>query len=180
MIRDAGVAELADALDSKSSPWRQGCGFDSLLRHDSECVSFQPMKVLKVKSELGQLEKIRNFLKENLSVFRLSEEEYFKIELALVEICTNIVRYAYPEGDGHILLKTWHEDLTIYLEIRDDGIPFDPTRFRDWDIEDIITKEHKGGLGIFLARKLMDGFSYRRQNDQNVLTMHKKASRKKT
>ena len=29
----AGVAELADALDSKSSPWKQGCGFDSLLRH---------------------------------------------------------------------------------------------------------------------------------------------------
>ena len=22
-----------DALDSKSSPWKQGCGFDSLLRH---------------------------------------------------------------------------------------------------------------------------------------------------
>ena len=29
----AGVAELADALDSKSSPGRLGCGFDSLLRH---------------------------------------------------------------------------------------------------------------------------------------------------
>ncbi len=138
------------------------------------------MKVLKVKSELDQLEKIRSFLKENLNVFRLSEEEYFKIELALVEICTNIVRYAYPEGDGHILIKTWHEDSTIYLEIRDNGVPFDPTRFKDWDIEEIITKEHKGGLGIFLARKLMDGFSYRRQNDQNILTMHKKARAKKT
>jgi hypothetical protein len=27
------VAELADAPDSKSGPWQQGCGFDSLLRH---------------------------------------------------------------------------------------------------------------------------------------------------
>ena len=27
------MAELADALDSKSSLWQHGCGFDSLLRH---------------------------------------------------------------------------------------------------------------------------------------------------
>jgi anti-sigma regulatory factor (Ser/Thr protein kinase) len=33
--------------------------------------------------------------------------------------------------------------------------------------------EKKGGLGVFLTRKLMDGFIYQRKNDQNVLTIHK-------
>ena len=32
-LRRAGVAELADALDSKSSGPKGPCGFDSLLRH---------------------------------------------------------------------------------------------------------------------------------------------------
>jgi len=142
-------------------------------------VSFQRMKASKVKSELAELEKIRNFLRTNLEKLQLGEEDYFKIELALVEMCTNIMRYAYPEGKGDIFLKTWQQDETIYLEIRDNGIPFDPTQIKEWDIEEMINQEQKGGLGIFLARKLMDRFSYRRENDQNVLTMSKRVKAKK-
>ena len=137
------------------------------------------MKALKVKSELGQLEKIRSFLRENLKTFSLSEEDHFKVELALVEMCTNIMRYAYPEEAGNILLRTWHQDAAIYWEITDSGLPFDPTTIKEWNIEEMVSKEQKGGLGIFLARKLMDGFSYRRENNQNVLTMYKKAKEKK-
>ena len=138
------------------------------------------MKTLKVKSELGQIEKIRHFIKENLREFSLSEEEYFKIELSLVEVCTNIVRYAYPDKKGDIFLKTWHQDAAIYWEIRDSGIPFDPTQIKEWNIEDMIRHERKGGLGIFLARKLMDEFSYRREADQNILTLSKRVRLKKT
>jgi len=137
------------------------------------------MKTLKVKSELAQLDKIRNFIKENLKEFSLSEEDYFRIELSLVEICTNIIRYAYPGTTGDLFLKTWHRDAIIYWEIRDNGIPFDPTQLKDWDIKEMIGREKKGGLGIFLARKLMDGFSYRRDNNQNVLTVSKRAVEKK-
>jgi len=120
-------------------------------------VVFRQMKALKVKSELAQLEKIRNFLRENLKEFNLSEEDCFKIELSLVEMCTNVMRYAYTKEAGDIFLKTWHQGAMIYWEIRDNGIPFDPTQIKEWDIEDMISKEQKGGLGIFLARKLMDG-----------------------
>jgi len=156
-------------------------GVGSIPSSGTTCFAFfRQMKALKVKSELAQLKRIRNFLRENLRFFSLSEEEYFKIELALVEMCTNIMRYAYPGGKGDIFLKTWHQDATIYLEIRDNGIPFDPTQIKEWEIEEMINKEQKGGLGIFLARKLMDGFSYRREDDQNILTMHKKARAKRT
>jgi anti-sigma regulatory factor (Ser/Thr protein kinase) len=43
----------------------------------------------------------------------------------------------------------------------------------------MVSREQMGGLGIFLARKLMDGFSYRREDGQNVLVMYKKAEAKK-
>jgi len=143
-------------------------------------VIFKSMKTLKVKSELAQLEKIRKFIKENLKEYSLSEEDYFRIELSLVEICTNIMRYAYPGTTGDLFLKTWHRDAVIYWEIRDGGIPFNPTGLKDWDIKEMISREKKGGLGIFLARKLMDGFSYRRDDDQNVLTISKRAVEKKS
>ncbi len=135
------------------------------------------MNSLRVKSELGEIARIREFLRQNLGVFRLSEEDYFKIELALVEICTNVVRYAYPGTSGELTVRAWEEDRKFYLEVRDRGVPFDPRLVKRPRFKEMVSQNQKGGLGIFLARRLMDGFFYRRENDENVLTMYKKLAR---
>lgn len=132
-----------------------------------------PVESLEVPSELGSLEAIRGFLAENLKKLDLLETEYFKIELSVIEICTNIIKYAYPREQGEIALKIWRERERLFLEIRDSGIPFDPTNAKEPDIHEIIRKRKKGGLGIFLSRKFMDGFDYRREDRQNVLTVSK-------
>jgi len=131
------------------------------------------MSTLKIISDLSELNKIRAFLKRNLSVLHLSEENYYIIELSLLEICINIIRYAYAEQPGEIFLKAWKDEERIYLEIRDDGIPFDPRHTKKPDFEDILKSGKKGGLGVFLTRKLMDGFEYTRKDDQNILTISK-------
>ncbi len=131
------------------------------------------MKTLTVVSDLAELNKIRAYLKENLSALSISETDYYAIELSMLEICVNIIRYAYPEDQGNIHLKTWEDNNKFYLEISDDGIPFDPITVEDPDLEKMISNGQKGGFGIFLARKLMDGFDYKRENDQNILTIYK-------
>ncbi len=138
------------------------------------------MNTLRVQSELRELDKVRRFLKKNLNGLDLSEEDIYKVELSLVEMCTNIMRYAYPEEKGEIVIKTWYEKGDFSLEIRDSGIPFDPRQVKRPTLEEMINRDQMGGLGIFLARKLMDRFSYRREDDQNVLTMSKKAAQKKS
>ena len=45
------------------------------------------------------------------------------------------------------------------------------------DIKKSIKNEKKGGLGIFISRKLMDGFDYKRDNNQNILTIYKKLTK---
>ena len=132
------------------------------------------MKTLKITSDLAELDKIRSFLKRNLKGLNISGRDYFTIELSLLEICINIISYAYPQDKGEIFLKTWQHDGKIFLEIRDKGIPFDPRKLKEPDIKEIIRNERKGGLGVFLSRKLMDGFDYKRENNQNILTMYKK------
>jgi anti-sigma regulatory factor (Ser/Thr protein kinase) len=131
------------------------------------------MKTLTVTSDLKELNKIRAFLKENLNHLTISENDYYTIELSMLEICVNIIRYAYPGTRGEINLKTWKEQNKFYLEISDDGIPFDPRIVEEPDLEKMISDGHKGGFGIFLSRKLMDGFDYKRENDQNILTIYK-------
>lgn len=130
-------------------------------------------ETITIHSELAELPKIRNFLRKSLKSFPLSEEVYYSFELALVEICINIIRYAFPQEKGQIHVKIWIQDRTIFLEIRDKGIAFDPTKAKKPVIKDIMRKEQKGGLGIFLSKKLMDGFEYRRESGQNILTINK-------
>jgi anti-sigma regulatory factor (Ser/Thr protein kinase) len=132
------------------------------------------MATLTVRSDLSKLKEVRHFLEENLKELNLSEDDFYKIELSVVEMCTNIICYAYPQGEGEIVLKTWQQEGRIFLEIRDSGIPFDPTKEKPPDLEEILNQRKKGGFGIFLSRKFMDSFSYKRKNNQNVLTMSKR------
>ncbi|MFZ2054422.1 MAG: ATP-binding protein [Candidatus Aminicenantales bacterium] len=137
------------------------------------------MKTLRIQSELRELDKVRRFLKKNLDGLDLSEEDIYKIELSLVEMCTNIMRYAYPREKGEIVIRAGYEKGAISLEIRDSGLAFDPRQVKRPTLEEMINREQMGGLGIFLARKMMDQFSYRREDDQNILTMSKKAGEKR-
>jgi anti-sigma regulatory factor (Ser/Thr protein kinase) len=137
------------------------------------------MNTITVESRLHELDKVRAFLKKNLAGLDLSEEDIYKVELSLVEMCSNIMRYAYVQDKGEIAVSAWHEEGKFYLEVRDRGVPFDPRQVKRPTLEEMIGREQMGGLGIFLARKLMDGFIYRREGDQNVLIMYKKAGAKK-
>lgn len=131
------------------------------------------MNTLKIASDLAELDKMRTFLKKSLEGLSVSDKDSFKIELALLEICVNIIRYAYPNEKGEIFLKIWLDEGKMFLEIRDWGVPFDPRGLEEPDIKEIIKSEKRGGLGVFLSRKLMDGFDYKREEDQNVLTIYK-------
>lgn len=131
------------------------------------------MNSLKITSDLAELDKIRDFLKETLQHLNISDKDYFKIELSLLEVCINIILYAYPREKGDILLKAWRQEGKMFLEIRDSGIPFDPKKLKAPNIEEIIRQERKGGLGVYISRTFMDGFDYKREDNQNVLVIYK-------
>lgn len=131
------------------------------------------MNTLKIASDLAELDRMRAFLKKSFEGLSVSDKNYFKIELALLEICVNIIRYAYPDDKGEIFIKVWQSEEKMFMEIRDWGVPFDPRGLKEPDMQEIIRSEKKGGLGVFLSRKLMDGFEYKREKDQNVLTIYK-------
>jgi sigma-B regulation protein RsbU (phosphoserine phosphatase) len=61
----------------------------------------------------------------------------------------------------------------MILKIKDDGVPFDPFEQDAPDIELALEDREIGGLGIHLARKVMDEASYQRQDDKNVVTFIK-------
>lgn len=131
-------------------------------------------KTLTVQADLKDVDRVRGFLRANLRGLHLSEEDMMRIELSLHEIFVNIAMYAYPEGQGSMSLRIWHEGRTLHMEFRDRGVPFNPSEQPAPDLDEKIRRGTKGGLGIFLFKTLMDGYAYRREDGENVLTISKK------
>ncbi|MFB0565358.1 MAG: ATP-binding protein [Candidatus Aminicenantaceae bacterium] len=132
------------------------------------------MKTLRVLSDMEEIDRIRSFLRENLGGLNISESDYYQIEVSLLEVCINIIQYAYPQDKGEIFLKSWQKGGRIYFEIRDSGVPFDPRKIEKPDINESIKNGKVGGFGILLSREFMDGFDYKRENNQNVVTIYRK------
>jgi len=128
-----------------------------------------------VPASLKEVDRVRRFLRDFLGGLGLKEEDELKIELALHEICVNIALYAYPEGPaGDLAIRIWRDEGTLFMEIRDRGVPFDPVKKPNPDVMARLRRGKRGGLGVFFFRTMMDGLSYRRDGGENILTVSKK------
>lgn len=129
---------------------------------------------MRVPARLKEIDRVRAFLREATADLPFDEADRLKIELALHEICVNIARYAYPRGrKGDMAIRIWRDDGSLFIEVRDSGIPFNPVRKRNPDLMVKLRRGIPGGLGVYFFKTLMDGLSYRRANGQNILTVRK-------
>jgi len=130
-------------------------------------------RTLVLRAELAGLDDARRFLRDSLRSVRMEEEELFKLEVALVEICVNIIRYAYPDGPGEITISLGTAP-SVWLEIRDSGRSFDPRLVPTPDLDEHLKIGRRGGLGVYLARSLVDDFDYRREGGGNIVTLRQR------
>jgi serine/threonine-protein kinase RsbW len=142
----------------------------SVTERDDPLENGSRRRTLTLRAELSELDRARRFLRDALRGVRLKEEEFYKLELALVEICVNIIRYAYSEPTGTITVAVAFVP-GVCLEIRDSGRPFDPRRVPAPDWDEHVKQGRKSGLGVFLARSLVDEFEYRRESGENIVTL---------
>ena len=131
------------------------------------------MAVLTHLKMSAKLENLGRFIESVSDCAKLGfgQEEISKIELAAEEALVNIFRYAYPERPGDVEVSCKLDEGRFTLEIIDSGIPFDLTAIPDPDVTAGIQERETGGLGIFFIKKMMDEVRYRRENDQNILTL---------
>lgn len=128
-----------------------------------------------VPAALEEIDRVRGFLRDFLPGLGFKEEDELKVELALHEICVNVVLYAYPEGrPGDMAVRLWSDEGSLFVEVRDRGVPFDPAKKPRPDLLSKIRHGKRGGFGIYFFKTLMDGFTYRREGNENILTVFKK------
>lgn len=131
---------------------------------------------LTISNEISELTKLSGFIDNICHDIGADAHVAMNINLALEETVSNIIFYAYPQGEtgNDITVRYEREGDTIIFTIFDRGIPFDPTKKEEADVSLSAEEREIGGLGIFLVNKIMDSMEYRRIGNENILRLTKK------
>ncbi|MFH2055044.1 MAG: ATP-binding protein, partial [bacterium] len=124
-----------------------------------------------------KLPDIRNFIENVMKETPFPRKDVTGILLAVEEACTNVIRHAYLMGEGTLKLKITLFADRLQLSIFDNGRSFDFEESSEPDLEHYIKTGRKGGLGIYLIRKITDEVSYHTHKGVNELRMVKRYPR---
>jgi serine/threonine-protein kinase RsbW len=130
---------------------------------------------LTFKNEKQELIRVAEFMEGVCNEQHLDMHMAMKLQVAMEEMVTNVIFYAYPKGicaDITLTAESDGKELTFVLS--DTGKPFDPTTIKDADIEANPMDREQGGMGIHIMKNIMSEVIYQRLGDTNQLTMKKK------
>ncbi len=131
-------------------------------------------KELKLKNQVGELERVNQFVEEIGEELGLDAELRMNLNLVMEEMVSNVIFYAYPEGktaDIELLAESEGKELTFVLS--DCGKEFDPTLKEDADTDINPIDREIGGMGIYIVKNIMNEVTYQRLEGKNLLTMKK-------
>ena len=131
-------------------------------------------KEIKIKNQVGELEKVNQFVEEICEELGLDMELQMNLNLVLEEMVSNVIFYAYPKGtpeEIELAAESDGKELTFVLS--DNGIEFDPTAKEDADPDVNPMERDIGGMGIYIVKNIMNKVTYQRLEGKNLLTMQK-------
>jgi serine phosphatase RsbU (regulator of sigma subunit)/anti-sigma regulatory factor (Ser/Thr protein kinase)/transposase len=125
------------------------------------------------------LEDIRRSVDDIIRDLNLTTKEKNGILLAIEEACTNVIRHAYLFGPGTIRIKIKIYPTKVIFSIFDKGRRFEFDRVDTPDLDRYVQTGRKGGLGLYLIRKMMDSVDYFARDGENELRMVKEIKPRK-
>ena len=133
------------------------------------------MKELTIAATVENIEKVTDFVNEQLEALDCPMKAQMQIDIAIDELFGNIAHYAYnPEtGDATVRVEVVQEPLSVVITFIDKGVPYDPLSNADPDTGLSAEERGIGGLGIYIVKKSMDEITYSYQDGKNILTIRK-------
>ena len=125
-------------------------------------------------NDFNELNKIKTLINELGKNHNINKKIISHIQLALEELIVNIISYAYEDQKTHqiqLKVELIQNKLTLYLIHQ--GKAFNPINYKSTNTHTNLKERTLGGIGVLLARNLVDDMSYSYQNDTNQLTLIK-------
>lgn len=128
-----------------------------------------------VQASTRYLSKVRDFVGKHASNFGFDQQDVDDIRLAVDEAYTNIIKHAYKNDETKSVdVRLGYNSDEFWVSLVDTGNAFDPKDYSKPDVLKKIKKKERGGVGVFLIKKLMDDVEYRTKGPMNVIRMTKK------
>lgn len=128
---------------------------------------------LTLRNELADMAQLRDAVDRCAAELALPAKALFQLQVALDELVSNVIRYAWLPGGSHqFLVRVTLEPNTAKVEVVDDGVSFDP-RSAPAAQPPPGGKLSVGGRGIAMLRSLVDRIDYARIGNRNHTTLHK-------
>ena len=128
---------------------------------------------LKVRADLGQLRRIREFVTDSASALGAAPTSFDDLRLAVDEAVTNIITHGY-RGPGDIELEMSAAGSDLIIRLRDHAPSFDPRLAPAPDLRLPGDRAEPGGLGVYLMLSAMDEIIHRSIGAGNELVMTKR------
>jgi serine/threonine-protein kinase RsbW len=93
-----------------------------------------------------------------------ADDFIYQIELAISEICTNIIKHAYDNAGGQIQCEITLLNNGMQLDFYDNGKSFDPNAIPSPKSDPHRLEE--GGYGLHIVRQIMDIVSYEHDREK--------------
>lgn len=133
------------------------------------------MKELNVLAKVENIEKVTEFVDEQLELYDCPPKAKIQLDIAIDELFGNIAHYAYTpdEGPATVRVEVCENPLSVILIFIDNGMPYNPLNQSDPDVSLSAEERGIGGLGIYMVKKSMDEITYEYHDGQNILTVKK-------
>ncbi|NCA82707.1 MAG: ATP-binding protein [Opitutae bacterium] len=121
-------------------------------------------------NDSADLERTLDEVDARLAALDVSAKRKYAVRLALDELLSNVIRYAYDDGAVHRIGLKLETGEPFALTIDDDGKPFDPLADAPAPVLDGPVEDRPiGGLGLHILKQMGLKLDYRREAGRNVL-----------
>jgi sigma-B regulation protein RsbU (phosphoserine phosphatase) len=129
---------------------------------------------IKIKNQLSELEDVEEQFEQFCHTYEIPDTARQQVSMVLDEMLNNVVNYAYRDDKEHIIeVEFILSGTRLVINLRDDGVPFNPFALDPPNIALSLDDREVGGLGIFLVRNVMDEYLYSRHIGRNVVNLVK-------
>ena len=124
------------------------------------------------KPDTRELNNLFSYSSSLLEILNFSKRDIIMINTALEEVFVNVSKYA-NKSTSAVEISLSNDQDNIHFVFRDAGKPYNPLEAPETKITATSDERDVAGLGIYIAKSIMDEVHYEYVDNHNVLTLIK-------
>lgn len=119
------------------------------------------LATLRIPADTDRLAAVRSFVRQTAAAHGVRPDAVPDMVQAVDESVCNVIVHGYRGGAGFVEIGVHRQGDDLVVRLRDQAPPFDPNSMPAPDLELPLEARRPGGMGVHLARQLVDEVRHR-------------------